>query len=287
MFQKATKAKVLCDNTVLGRGGIAEYGWAVWLETPDGNFLFDTGGDKSILHNAALFGIDLAGVQAILISHHHCDHSGGLRDVLRLVRGGRDGKGVPVYAHYDLFKDSYSMPPGKTPRHVGNPFSRAALEGRGAVLCLGEDWQEIGGGIFMTGEVPRRTDFELNDPDLGHFDEQGDLVVDPVRDDQTVVVDTPEGLLVILGCSHAGVVNVLNHIIEKTGRSQFHTVMGGTHLGPAGDEQVARTIEALLNFDIGRIGASHCTGGKAAAEMWRAFGDRFFFCGVGTEVEIG
>ena len=110
--------------------------------------------------------------------------------------------------------------------------------------------------------------------------------MDPVRDDQTVVIDTEDGLFVILGCSHAGVINILAYITEKTGKSRFHTVMGGTHLGPVEEEQIARSIEALHEFDIGRIGVSHCTGQKTAARMAAEFGERFTFCSVGTKVEV-
>ena len=110
-------------------------------------------------------------------------------------------------------------------------------------------------------------------------------MVDPVRDDQTVVIDTADGLFVVLGCSHAGLINILTHISEQTGSTRFHTVMGGTHLGPVSEAQVTQTIAALHDFDIGRIGVSHCTGQKVAARMAREFGDRFFFCSVGTVVE--
>jgi 7,8-dihydropterin-6-yl-methyl-4-(beta-D-ribofuranosyl)aminobenzene 5'-phosphate synthase len=280
------KAKVLCDNSVYGLDGIAEHGWAVWLETLDGNFLIDTGQGKALLYNATVFGIDLATTRAILISHHHYDHTGGLLPALGVMRGGPAGTGIPVHAHYDLFKESYAMPKGKKPRYIGIPFSRVALEGAGAVVNLGNEWIEIGEGVHMTGEVPRRSDFELAEPDLKHFDKAGELVVDPILDDQSVVIETREGLLVILGCSHAGVVNILNHIVQKTGRSDLHTVIGGTHLGPADEERVTKTISALLEFDIKRIGVSHCTGPKAAAQIAQAFGDRFFLCHVGTEVEI-
>jgi 7,8-dihydropterin-6-yl-methyl-4-(beta-D-ribofuranosyl)aminobenzene 5'-phosphate synthase len=137
----------------------------------------------------------------------------------------------------------------------------------------------------MTGEVPRRTAYELGDQNLKHYDQTGQLAVDPIRDDQTVVIDTPDGLFVVLGCSHAGVINILTYISEQTGTARFHTVMGGTHLGPVGEEQVEQTIAALHHFDIARIGVSHCTGPNVSARMAREFGDRFFFCSVGTVAE--
>ena len=138
----------------------------------------------------------------------------------------------------------------------------------------------------MTGEVPRRTSYEVEIQNFKHYGENRQLVVDPIRDDQSVIVDTEEGLFVVLGCSHSGMINILNYITEKTGKSRFHTVIGGTHLGPTEEEQIARSIEALHEFDIGRIGVSHCTGQKTAARMAGEFGERFFFCSVGTKVQV-
>jgi 7,8-dihydropterin-6-yl-methyl-4-(beta-D-ribofuranosyl)aminobenzene 5'-phosphate synthase len=274
------KATVLCENTVYGQG-IAEHGWAVWLETPARNLLFDTGQGIGLLDNAALFAKDLASAQAVCISHHHYDHTGGLVAALKAMRHG-----VPVYAHPDLFKASYSVRKESPPRYIGIPYRRLLLESMGARLHLQRSWQEIADGLFMTGEIPRQTDFELGDSHMHHYDEQQTLVFDPVRDDQTLVANTKQGLVVLLGCSHAGVVNILRYIIERTGETHFHAVFGGTHLMGVGAEQVVQTVDALLQFEIERIGVSHCTGQAAALLLAEAFGERFFFCNVGTVVEV-
>ena len=280
------KATVLCENAVYSNiGAIAEHGWSVWIDTPRGSLLFDTGQGKGLLNNAAYFEKNLASARAILISHHHSDHTGGLLDAMKAMRGGPGGGGVPVYAHPDLFKESYSTK-GAKPRHIGVPFARSVLETAGADFRLETGWREVEEGVYMTGEVPRRHAFEIGDLDLKHKNAKGELITDPIRDDQTVVVDAPGGLFVLLGCSHAGIVNILDYIIEKTGKSRFHTIIGGTHLGPVGSEQQDRSLEALLRYDIGRLGVSHCTGQKMAARMMGAFGERFFFCSVGVSVEV-
>lgn len=280
------RVAVLCENAVYGNiGAIGEHGWSVWLETPRGEFLFDTGQGKGLLNNAAYFNIAPAAARGVLISHHHSDHTGGLLDAMKAMRGGPSGGGVPVHAHPDLFKDSFSTK-GDKPRHIGVPHTRSVLEAAGADFRLDTGWREVEEGIYMTGEVPRRTAFEIGDQELKHYNEAGELVVDPIRDDQTVVIDTDDGLIVVLGCSHAGIINILTYITEKTGKSRFHTVMGGTHLGPVEEEQIARSIEALHEFEIERLGVSHCTGQKTAARMAAEFGERFFFCSVGTKVEV-
>jgi 7,8-dihydropterin-6-yl-methyl-4-(beta-D-ribofuranosyl)aminobenzene 5'-phosphate synthase len=278
-------ATVLCENTVYG-GGIGEHGWAVWVETPSGAFLFDTGQGKTLWHNAAYFRTDLSTARGICVSHHHYDHTGGLMDALRLMRRDAGAVEVPLYAHFDLFKESYAVPKGKKPRYIGIPFSRAALEGAGVGLDLAHGWREVGDRVYLTGEIPRRTTFELGDGNLKHFDAQGELVPDPICDDQAMVIETRQGLVVILGCSHAGVINILNYIIEKTGRTDFHTVIGGTHLGGAKENQVEKTVQGLLDYQIQRIGTTHCTGPAATAQVARAFGERFVHCSVGTVIEV-
>lgn len=281
------KATVLCENAIYSRPGVAEHGWSVWIETPSGKFLFDTGSGKGLLSNASISGIDLSEADAILISHHHYDHTGGLLDALKFIcgPGGRDT--IDVFAHPDLFKDSYAIREGQKPRHIGIPFSRPVLEAAGAHFDLSREWRSVAGGVSMTGEVPRHTAYEKGDTVLYHPENDGELVLDPIMDDQTVVIDTDHGLFVILGCSHAGVINILDYIIDRTNQSHFHTVIGGTHLGPVGQEQVNQTLSALHEYDIDRIGVSHCTGQHVAARMAHEFGDRFFFCNVGTGVTIG
>jgi 7,8-dihydropterin-6-yl-methyl-4-(beta-D-ribofuranosyl)aminobenzene 5'-phosphate synthase len=280
------RATILCENSVFAdQGAFAEHGWSVWLETPSGRFLFDTGPGNTLLNNAAHFGIPLEDADGILVSHHHNDHTGGLLAALRAIRRDPDRPPVPVYSHPDLFKDSFYDRKGKL-GFVGLAHKRAALEVAGAAFQLDADWREIAAGIFMTGEVPRVTDYEFGDQNIKHYGASGELIVDPVRDDQSVVIDTPDGLIIVLGCSHAGLINILTHICEKTHKTRIHTLFGGTHLGPVSTDQVEKTISALHQFDIERIGVSHCTGQKVSARMAHEFGDRFMFCNVGTVVEV-
>jgi 7,8-dihydropterin-6-yl-methyl-4-(beta-D-ribofuranosyl)aminobenzene 5'-phosphate synthase len=277
------RARVLCENSVQGQvGAIAEHGWSVWLETPAGPYLFDTGQGKALLNNAAFFRTPLAEVRGVLISHHHVDHTGGLLNALNAIQ---PADGVPIYAHPDLFKDSWSVHDEQR-RHIGVPFSGAALESVGARFDLVAGWRELAPGLYLTGEIPRRHAFEIGDQNLFHYDAEGQFVVDPIRDDQTVVLDTDDGLFVLLGCSHSGLINILDYIVEQTGQSRFHTIIGGTHLGPVEQQQVDQTIAALHRYDIGRLGVSHCTGQPVAARLAAEFGERFFFCSVGTLVEL-
>ncbi len=132
--------------------------------------------------------------------------------------------------------------------------------------------------------MPRRTAYEVGDSKQKLKSGDG-FVKDDIRDDQSVVCETAKGLFIILGCCHAGIINTLSYVEEKMGRRPIYAVIGGTHLGPVSDEQKTKSVEALKGFDIERLGVSHCTGQKTASLLAAAFGQRFFFCNVGTAVE--
>lgn len=261
---------------------MGEHGFSVLLETERGNFLFDTGRGASLLPNLLTFQKDPLSIQKIILSHGHQDHTGGLAAILELL-----GE-VEVFGHPDIFLNRYhiSQQGGKEVRRfAGLKFNRTYLETLGARFNLRKDLREISKELFLTGEVPRRTVFEAGDPKL--FAEiDGKLVPDPLRDDQSLVLVCPKGLVIILGCAHAGMVNILNHIIDQTGHDRIYAVIGGTHLDFASPQQVEETIRTLKEYKIERIGVSHCTGSKAALRLSAEFGDKFFFGLVGESLEI-
>jgi len=275
------KATVLCENFIMSNvGAIAEHGWAVHLETKHGNYLFDTGQGKGLLNNARVFKIDLSQVQGVMISHHHVDHTGGLLNAVSAAGP------VTVYAHPDLFKrETYITRQGKR-MWIGVPFVRDLLESKGAEFRLRRDWVEIAPRMYLTGEIPRKTSFEEVEKVIQTKNEAGEFIPDTVSDDFALVIDTDKGLLIILGCAHAGIINTMNYAIEKTGKTSIYAVIGGTHLWPVSEEQREKTIDALKAFDMARIGVSHCTGLPPAMRLAQEFGERFFFCNVGSVVEV-
>ena len=273
------KATVLCENYVFSNAGaIAEHGWSVYIESDQGNFLFDTGQGKGIINNARHFKKDLSTIQGIMISHHHYDHTGGLLDVLE-----QTGK-VNVYSHPELFKNSYVVDEGKE-KNIGIPFRREILESKGAQFKFNTSFREIVPNLMLSGEIPRLTEFEKGSKKLLIKTAEG-YTQDLIFDDQTLIVNTEKGLIIILGCSHSGIINIINYIIDKTGQNHIRTIIGGTHLGPASEETKEKTIQALKKFDIEKIGVSHCTGLKTSMRLFQEFGSRFFFCNVGSEIKI-
>jgi len=273
------KATVLCENCVFSHvGAIAEHGWSVYIESDQGNFLFDTGQGKGIINNARCFKKDLSMIQGIILSHHHYDHTGGLLKVLEQI-----GK-VNVYAHPELFKNGYVIDEG-IERNIGIPFRREILESRGARFKFNTDFEEIVPDLMLSGEIPRLTEYEKGSKRFLLKNDEG-YVQDFILDDQTLIANTEKGLVIILGCSHSGLINIIDYIIHKTGQTHIRTIIGGTHLGPANKETTRKTIQALKKYDIEKIGVSHCTGMETSMRLSQEFGHRFFFCNVGTEIEI-
>ena len=193
------RVTILCENTV-GKGiGSGEHGFSAFIETDQGNFLFDTGNGHAVVSNSLVLNRDLRSIKKIFLSHGHNDHTGGLPEVLKL-RGKID-----VHAHPHIFSDRVAVikDGGKeTRRFSGIIYKRTYLELLGANFIFNLEFREVEPGLFLTGEIPKQTAFEKPDPRL-HTEVDGKLVQDPLLDDQSLILDTGKGLVLILGCAHS------------------------------------------------------------------------------------
>jgi len=273
---------IICENTVSSKGGLGEHGFAAYVETERGNYLFDTGRGEGLIPNLLQFDKDPLSIQKVILSHGHQDHTGGLASILELL-----GE-VEVLAHPDLFSARYRISQKErreVRKFVGLKFQRTYLESLGARFILEKNFREVTREMFLTGEVPRKTSFETGDPKL-LAESQGKLIPDPIWDDQSLVVESQKGLVLLLGCAHAGMINILEHVIANTGKDRIHAIVGGTHLDFATSSQVEETITELKKFRVDRIGVSHCTGLKTASRLYTEFGERFFFGQVGEALEV-
>lgn len=269
----AVRISTLSENTA-SFGFLAEWGLSILVETNTLRILLDTGAGMCAVHNAEVLGIGLAPMDRVVLSNRSSDHTGGLRDVLR--RTGR----VEVVGHPSIWEARYTVR-GERQVYDGIPFRREELEGLGALFNLTREPVYLGDGIMTTGEIPMTTSFEEPAPDT-YVRRDGELQRDEVADDLGLVIDTSEGLVVVLGCAHRGVVNALLHARQITGNRPVHSVVGGMHLFRAPESQVDETVRALKEMGVKRLGASHCTGFRASARMAREFGDGFFLNNAGT-----
>ncbi|WP_319548737.1 MBL fold metallo-hydrolase [Desulfogranum marinum] len=266
---------VLCENSVAGSlGFIGEHGWAVHIKAGDKNILFDTGQGLGLIHNSKLLDIDLKKIDAIVISHGHYDHTSGLPDVLHMT-GNKQ-----VFLHPDCFTNRYWTKDGEC-REIGIRYKKEYLESLGAVFVPNTQLTEIADNVFLTGEIPRVSSFEQPDPFMKIKGPKDEWQQDNLLDDQSLVMRTDKGLVIILGCAHAGLINILTHVNKQFPGENIYAVFGGTHLGFADDEQFEATVAALDDFSIQKIGASHCTGLSNTAKLHHRFGERFFFSSVG------
>ena len=279
-----TTITILCENTAWKPMGITgEHGFSALIEKDGELILFDTGQGMSLANNARVLGVNLADIQTVVLSHGHYDHTGGLPAVLFPPRG------VEVFAHPDIFAAKYAEredSDGKKQVFIGMKFSRNYLEETlAARFNLVTTFTEIRHGIFFSGEVPRLTDFEH--PDKRLRAKKDDIMIqDPLLDDASLLIETDKGPVLLLGCAHAGVVNIMNHFASKAGHKRYHAIIGGTHLGfmASPDDQLLKSMEAFEHYNVDLVAVSHCTGQQGAAACYNRFKDRFAFASAGWSV---
>ncbi|MGB9901504.1 MBL fold metallo-hydrolase [Methanothrix sp.] len=279
------KLTIVVENTTSHHkpGLWGQHGLSILIEADLGSesmcILMDTGASSDVLlHNMDVLGIDSDDIDLIFLSHGHYDHTGGLMGLLK-----RTKRRVPVLAHPGIL--SPKLRSGPFLRSIGIPFTRVDIENTGAVLLLPRNSVAVAPGIMTTGEVERRRSFESVEGFWTISD--GIYREDRIDDDQALVISIKNrGIIVISGCAHSGIVNIVDQARRLTCSDSVYAVIGGFHLMGSDDERIRRTAEALLDLDPEIVRPGHCTGVRAIAQLQATLGDRCQPLFTGDVIEL-
>jgi 7,8-dihydropterin-6-yl-methyl-4-(beta-D-ribofuranosyl)aminobenzene 5'-phosphate synthase len=274
------KITTLVENAVAqsGQALLAEHGLSFYIEAGDRKILFDTGQNLAISNNARVLGIDLSQVDTVVLSHGHYDHSGGLQSIIE------SNTKFALYGHPDVFSPKVKKTNGNY-KYIGIPIDKNDIVSRGISVQLSRDPVEIFPGLMTSGEIALGNDFEGGEP-MFFLKSDEKIVADTLADDQALILDTAQGLVVLLGCSHRGVINTLTHVTQLKGNAKIHAILGGLHLGKASDAKLAKITDHLRRFDLDMIGVGHCTGPRAYLALANEFEDRVFLNTVGKTIRF-
>jgi 7,8-dihydropterin-6-yl-methyl-4-(beta-D-ribofuranosyl)aminobenzene 5'-phosphate synthase len=277
-----TVITILAENYAGKSGLIAEHGFSAFIHSPKGRYLFDTGLGRSLPHNVEKLNIDLKKTDKIILSHGHYDHTGGVKWAL-----GQTGP-IPVVANSRLFMPHMALnpeDPSKPPRHVGCPFTQKELEDAGARFVFLDQTTKIDEGVWFITHYPRPVETVPNDPKLVLV-HNSRVVPDDLPDDSCLLIEDDPAPILILGCTHSGIINTLLHLKNHMGISKLKAVIGGTHLMASDEAAVRRAIDIFDEFSVGLIGTAHCTGFKASVQMATHFKERFMLAATGSVITL-
>ncbi len=269
----------IVENTAGTFDAAGEWGLALWIEADKHRILSDTGQGFTLLQNARLLGKDVAEAEAMVISHGHFDHTGG---IAAAVDAGFRGK---VYVHPAAFSGNYQREKTPPNRHIGiAPASERAMRSGSVGVVETERPTEIGPGMIVTGAIPRRNAYEdVADP---FFLDENCTQPDPLIDDQALLIEIPKGWAVITGCGHSGLINTLTYAKDLIGNAPIVAVIGGLHLFRATAERIKATTENLRSFGVELIAPCHCTGFDATGALQQQFGSRVVALRAGLTVRV-
>ena len=264
------KIKILVDNYVTNRDFLAEHGFSLLIEDEGKRYLFDSGQGMALLHNLKRIGIKLTDINKIILSHGHDDHTGGLRFFIE------QGVFPELIAHPDIIYPKLKIQ-GQVKKDIGLKMTLDGFKSK-----FSKEPFQINDHILFSGEVPKVNEWELEETTY-YREKGGKLMRDPFSDDISLYIKLNEGLLILTGCAHSGIINIIQYGMKITGVTKLYGIIGGMHLKNASYKRVNRTVELIAKMDPKFVTVSHCTGLIPGSIFRNKMGDKIIFTDVGKE----
>lgn len=268
--------------------GIGEWGFSALVEVDSRRLLYDTGArSETVLQNARELDVDLSDVTEVVISHNHWDHVGGLV----VLRRELSKKNPAALSHTHVAQGIFLNRPSPTDQSETNGLLgiKADYEASGGVFIVHAKQEELLPGVFFTGPIPRVYQ-ERNFPSSGRIKTAQGVVEDNIQEDAALVINTDQGLVVISGCGHAGIVNTCEYARKIVRPATVYAAIGGFHLFLANDSTLAWTASKFREFGLTYLLSAHCTGIEASyrlRELARLNRQTAVVSAVGSSFELG
>ena len=262
------KITILSTMLVSTPGGTGEWGFSALVQAYGHQVLVDTGAaPDTVLKNAKALGVDLSGVRDVILTHNHDDHTSGLLTLRRELSKQNPEAMSRVYVGPGIF---WSRPSQSGEQNTMIAL-RSAYEATGGNFCEVPGWQALFPGAWLTGPITRKYP-EKNWDEVDKVMTPAGLVEDTIPEDLSLVLNTARGLVVITGCGHAGIINILSQTADKFGAQRVFAVVGGIHLYSQTDAQLDWTSDKLKSFGVENVLGAHCTGIEAVYHLRRRIG---------------
>lgn len=259
---------------------INEHGLSLYIQIGDINILFDTGQSGDFIKNAEKLKIDLDNLNYVILSHGHYDHTGGFKKLVE-----EKNKSFKLIVGNQFFNKKYKLVDKEKYKFNGNSFDEQYIDINNInIKCINEKLFDITEDILVFSDFERNTDYEILNKNF-YIKQNGEYISDDFLDEIVLVVKHQKGLIVILGCSHVGLVNILKTIIKRTGMP-IYAVIGGSHLVEADNVRIDNTIKFIKQNNIAMLRLSHCTGEKAIKKIENEFPENFIYNNTGNIIEL-